>query len=90
MFLPWWSRPGRDEAWRAAVQAEMYAQRGTDDDFYAEYPATAEEALAAEQLDRRLPWAWVKRCVEGGEEASGKRGVFPEVPHVPCGTPAVG
>ena len=42
----------------------MYAQRGTDDDFYAEYPASAEEALAAEQLDRRLPWAWVKRCTE--------------------------
>ncbi len=31
---------------------------------YAEYPASAEEALAAEQLDRRLPWAWVKGCVE--------------------------
>ena len=26
VFLPWWSRPGRDEAWRAAVQAEMFAQ----------------------------------------------------------------
>ena len=64
VFLPWFVRPGRDEAWRAAVQAEMYAQRGTDDDFYAEYPASAEEALAAEQLDRRLPWAWVKGCVE--------------------------
>ena len=39
VFLPWFVRPGRDEAWRAAVQAEMYAQRGTHDDFYAEYPA---------------------------------------------------
>jgi hypothetical protein len=62
VFLPWQARPGRDEGWRAAVQAEMFAQRGTHDDFYAEYPATAEEALAAEQLDRRLPWAWVKGC----------------------------
>ncbi len=78
VFLPWWARPGRDEAWRAAVQAEMYAQRGTHDDFYAEYPASPEEALAAEQLDRRLPWAWVKGCVEGGEEASGKTPLFPE------------
>ena len=56
IFLPWSARPGRDEAWRTAVQAEMFAQRGTHDDFYAEYPGTAEEALAAEQLDRRLPW----------------------------------
>ena len=61
VFLPWWSRPGRDDAWRTSVQAEMYAQRGTNDDFYAEYPASAEEALATEQLDRRLPWEWVKR-----------------------------
>ena len=37
----------------------MHAQRGTDDDFFAEYPATPEEALAPEQLDRRLPLAWV-------------------------------
>ncbi|MFN8466319.1 MAG: terminase family protein [Caldilineaceae bacterium] len=64
VFLPWWARPGRDKAWRMAVQAEMYAQRGTHDDFYAEYPASSEEALAAEQLDRRLPWEWVKRCVD--------------------------
>jgi len=63
VFLPWSARPGRDERWRATVQAEMYAQRATHDDFYAEYPATAEEALAAEQLDRRLPWEWVRRCV---------------------------
>jgi hypothetical protein len=71
VFLPWWSRPGRDDTWRSSVQAEMFAQRGTNDDFYAEYPAAPEEALAAEQLDRRLPWEWVKRCVEEGK-ASGK------------------
>ncbi len=64
IFLPWWSRPGRDEAWRTAVQAEMYAQRGTHDDFYAEYPASPDEALAAEQLDRRLPYDWLQDCLE--------------------------
>ena len=64
IFLPWWSRPGRDEAWRQSIQAEMYAQRGTHDDFYAEYPASPEEALAAEQLDRRLPWPSLKRCTD--------------------------
>jgi hypothetical protein len=64
VFLPWWSRPGRDEAWRTAVQAEMFAQRGTNDDFYAEYPSTPEEALAAEQLDRRLPYDWLGDCLD--------------------------
>jgi hypothetical protein len=72
VFLPWMVRPGRDETWRAAVQAEMYAQRGTDDDFYAEYPATAEEALAAEQLDRRLPYGWLQACLEVDEAGSGR------------------
>ena len=76
VFLPWWVRPGRDEAWRSLVQAEMYAQRGTHDDFYAEYPASSEEALAAEQLDRRLPWEWVKRCTEG----HGAQRAAPSVP----------
>jgi hypothetical protein len=42
----------------------MFAQRGTDDDFFAEYPASAEEALAPEQLDRRIPYAWLQRVVE--------------------------
>ena len=79
IFLPWWSRPGRDEAWRTSVQAEMYAQRGTHDDFYAEYPASPEEALAAEQLDRRLPWAWVRRCTH-----------LQEVPPPPGSTPLPG
>ena len=78
VFLPWWSRPGRDEAWRTSVQAEMYAQRGTNDDFYAEYPASAEEALAAEQLDRRLPWEWVKRCWWTAEGLPGSPALGPE------------
>ena len=91
IFLPWWARPGRDEAWRPSVQAEMYAQRGTHDDFYAEYPASAEEALAAEQLDRRLPWEWVKGCVEdtsgGGVPPAGRPpggAAFPEARPCPA------
>jgi len=60
VFLPWSANPSRDTAWYARTKAEMYAQRGTDDDFYAEYPSTAEEALAPETLDRRFPWLWIK------------------------------
>lgn len=64
IFLPWHSRPGRDAAWHVRTKAEMFAQRGTDDDFYAEYPATAEEALAPEELDRRIPFTWLKEVIE--------------------------
>jgi hypothetical protein len=66
LFLPWHSHPGRDAAWRARTQAEMFAQRGTHDDFYAEYPESAEEALAPEELDRRIPYAWVKDVLAEG------------------------
>jgi hypothetical protein len=66
VFLPWSARPGRDEVWHMRTQAEMFAQRGTHDDFYAEYPATPEEALAPEQLDRRLPLDWLLPCIEAG------------------------
>ena len=84
IFLPWWSRPGRDEAWRQSVQAEMYAQRGTHDDFYAEYPASAEEALAAEQLDRRLPYDWLQDCAEtDGAIAQSYAGRMTDAPAVP-------
>jgi hypothetical protein len=64
VFLPWHARPGRTAEWHDKTKAEMFAQRGTHDDFYAEYPATAEEALAPEQLDRRLPFDWLKLCID--------------------------
>lgn len=64
VFLPWSARPGRDVSWHERTKAEMFAQRGTNDDFYAEYPATVEEALAPEELDRRLPYSWVKLVTE--------------------------
>lgn len=69
IFLPWWANPARDEAWVARTRAEMFAQRGTDDDFLAEYPASAQEALAPEALDRRLPPAWVLGCLDEEAEA---------------------
>lgn len=64
IFLPWSARPDRDAVWHGRTQAEMFAQRGTHDDFYAEYPATAEEALAPEQLDRRIPYDWLQVVTE--------------------------
>lgn len=64
LFLPWWARPERDAAWYARTRAEMLAQRGAADDFYAEYPATPAEALAPEESDRRIAWRWVEAVLE--------------------------
>src|SRR5690606_26062834 len=64
VFLPWHSHPGRDGAWHERTKAEMFAQRGTHDDFYAEYPATVEEAMAPEELDRRIPFAWLQQVID--------------------------
>ena len=80
VFLPWHARPGRSAAWHATVQAEMFAQRGTHDDFYAEYPATPEEALAAEQLDRRLPLDWLKQCIDSEHKLLTRTTAQPAVP----------
>lgn len=64
VFLPWSARPERDAAWYARTRAEMVAQRGTADDFLAEYPATPAEALAPEESNRRIAWAWVEAVLE--------------------------
>ena len=42
----------------------MLARTGSLDDLYEQYPATAEEALSARSLDKRLPPAWLKSCYE--------------------------
>ncbi len=55
LFLPWHARPDRSPAWYAAVRAEMFAQRGSDDDLHQEYPATVEEALRVRLLAARIP-----------------------------------
>ncbi|KKN37807.1 hypothetical protein LCGC14_0759820 [marine sediment metagenome] len=79
IFLPWRAHPERDDAWHKRTRAEMHAQRGTDDDFFAEYPATPEEALAPEQLDRRIPLEWITPCIVEAEPllASGEPGTGP-------------
>ncbi len=54
VFLPWHAHPGRTYAWYLRVQAELRAQRGSDDDLHQEYPATPEEALRLRALAARL------------------------------------
>jgi hypothetical protein len=50
-FLPWQSRPGRDAAWYAAVEADAVDSSLMKQ----EYPATADEAFEATEVDTFLP-----------------------------------
>lgn len=64
VFLPWHARPGRDEAWYEAQRRDVLSRTGALDDLYQQYPATDEEALMPPTLDRRIPYAWLQKCVE--------------------------
>lgn len=64
VFLPWWVRPERDEAWYAAKRAEIMERTGSEDELNEQYPATDEEALAPRSLDKRINPAWVRRVYD--------------------------
>jgi hypothetical protein len=59
LFLPWSARPGRTQAWYEDQRADSLARTGALDALWEQYPSTAEEALAARTLDKRLPPAWL-------------------------------
>lgn len=50
-FLPWQARPGRDQAWYAAVAADAV----DESHMKQEYPATPDEAFEATEVDAFLP-----------------------------------
>jgi len=55
IFLPWWTRPGRDAAWYEAQKAEY-----TDPDMiHQEYPATPREAFVASGRSR-FHGSWIE------------------------------
>lgn len=62
IFLPWYSRPERDQAWYETQKQDILSRTGGLDDLYQQYPATDEEALAPPQLDRRIPFKWIMKC----------------------------
>lgn len=62
VFLPWHVRPSRDAAWYEAQKAYSLETTGSLDKLHEQYPATAEEALAANTLDKRFPAAWLAAC----------------------------
>jgi hypothetical protein len=60
IFLPWWSRPDRDQAWYEQQRADY-----GEDDLFQEYPASAAEALAPRQASKRFHPTWLERCTGG-------------------------
>jgi len=64
VFLPWYTRPGRDEEWYDRQRKDILSRTGALDDLYQQYPATEEEALMPPTLDRRIPYAWLAKCID--------------------------
>jgi hypothetical protein len=67
VFLPWDSRPDRDQAWYEAQKKDIKDRTGAEDDLHEQYPATDAEALAPRSLDKRLPPEWLNRCYKPAE-----------------------
>ena len=62
IFLPWFARPGRDDAWYETQKRDILARTGSLDDLAEQYPATDTEALAARSLDKRIAPQWLEQC----------------------------
>lgn len=77
IFLPWWTRPGRDVNWFKRVKAEIERRTGAIDELYANYPETPEQALAGRIQDKRLPMIWLEAAYEPLKPLSLKATPFP-------------
>lgn len=62
VFLPWWVRPERDQAWYEAQKADIQSRTTALDDLYQQYPATDTEALLPSTLDKRIAGEWLQQC----------------------------
>lgn len=63
VFLPWSARPDRDAAWRERQRSDYLS----DEEFNAEYPATADEALAGQTSVHVYSHAGIAAAVRHGE-----------------------
>jgi hypothetical protein len=61
VFLPWWIRPERTQAWYEDQKADFLGRNGSLDGLYEQYPETPEQALMAATLDKRIPPEWLKK-----------------------------
>ena len=97
VFMPWSARPERTQKWYEDIKAESYSRTGSHDFLYEQYPATAEEALAPRELDKRIPPHWIRQCYEEAvplnleklRQACKECGMPPSVPNLQVYAPPV-
>jgi hypothetical protein len=62
IFLPWFIRPERTQAWYDAQKQDILTQTGTLDSLREQYPNTDVEALSPNTLDKRIAPEWLNQC----------------------------
>lgn len=62
IFLPWFVRPDRDQAWYQDQVADSMARTNSLDDVHEQYPRTPQEALRAPTIGKRIAAAWLDAC----------------------------
>lgn len=64
IFLPWFTRPGRDKLWYEEVCSDAITRTGSLDSVHEQYPENEEEALSGNSLDSRIPKLWLDNCYQ--------------------------
>ncbi len=64
IFLPWHVRPGRTKAWFERINREIFERTGSYDERKEQYPSTDVEALEPNELNKRIPPAWLSQCYQ--------------------------
>lgn len=83
IFLPWFARPSRTDAWYEKEKSNEMANTTALDNLYESYPATDVEALAPSTLDKRLPYTLLKPCYLESTTLMLKLGAPITVPLIP-------
>lgn len=76
IFLPWHSRPDRNQEWYDTQCKDSISTNGSLDYVREQYPASYAEALAPNELDKRIPLQWITQCYE---ETNGIGAVGPAI-----------
>jgi hypothetical protein len=80
VFLAWWVRPERTQAWYDAQRADIVSRTQSEDDLHQQYPGTDIEALSPASKDKRLAATWLEQCYV---EAPNQSAIIPDVPAIP-------
>lgn len=64
IFLSWNAHPNRSVEWYETKKRATKKNTGSLDDLYEQYPASPTEALAAKELNARIPPRWIQKCLQ--------------------------